>query len=135
MINAKKLLVKDIIMLGFFVVCGILCIVFKKPVSKYIGVITGGIAGLSIHLIRTIKLLKNEEYKKQAEIDSKDERTLMINSKTSEIAGFVTLMACSCCGIVVLMLDRMDYLYIFGGVVLFYAIIFMITKIILNKKF
>lgn len=135
MINPKKLLIKNIIMFCLFVLCAVLCVIFHKMEAPYVGAIAGGMAAIVYNLIRGLKLMKNEEYKKQAEIDAKDERTLMLNSKTSEITGFVVLMICCIGGIISIVLDKIDYLLIFGGIVLIHSLIYYVTRFILNKKY
>lgn len=135
MINPKKLLVKNLIMLVFFVVFGICCVITGRTSSTYLGFTVGGIAVLLLTTIRTIKMLKNQDFKKQVEIDANDERTKMINAKTSEITTFILLMVCCTGGFVSMFLDKNDYLYIFGGLVILFALVYLITKAILNKKY
>lgn len=135
MINPKRLLIKNIIMLIVFVVFAILCFVFHKTEPQYVGAFTGGIGVIIISLIRIGKMLKSPEYKKQVDIDYKDERIMMINSKTSEITGYVIFLLCCVCGLISLFMGKMDYLYIFGGIIILYSVIFYIIRMWLGKKY
>lgn len=135
MINPKKLLVKNIIMLILFVVFAICCVVMGKTSSTYLGFVVGGIAVIGVSLIRIVKMMHNEQYKKQVEIDANDERTKMINMHTNEIAAFVIIMFCTIGALVSMLLDKLDYLYIFGGIVLLWAIVYLFVLFILNKKY
>jgi len=135
MINPKKLLVKNLIMLGLFIICGVLCIIFHKTSSTYVGGICGGIAVIILNLIRNIKFFTNKEYKKQADIDASDERTKMINEKTAEITNFIIMIGCCIGSIVSILLEKNDYLYIFAGIIIIQTISFYIVHLIMNKKY
>ncbi len=135
MINPKKLLVKNITMILFFLTFGLFIVIFKKFEPAYIGGFSGGLAVLIISLIRTIKMLKNPQYKKQVEIDSEDERTHMINNKTNSVATYIFILICGISGIVSLFLGKLDYLYIFGGIIILYTLVYYIVRFFIARKY
>ncbi|MCQ2592636.1 MAG: hypothetical protein MJ188_07605 [Treponema sp.] len=135
MINVKKLLVKNCIMLGMFIAFGISCFIMGKRDSTYLGFTIGGISVVMLSTIRVIKMMKNEDYKKQVEIEAKDERSKMINEKTSEVTNFVMSMICCVCGFLSMLFDKKDYLIIFGGLLIIFALVYFISKTIFNKKY
>lgn len=135
MINPKKLLLRNIIMMIFFLIFGIYIVIFKKFDSAYIGGFSGGLVVLIISLVRIIKMMKNPEYKKQVEIDSKDERTVMINNKTSSLTSFIFIMICAIAGMVSLFIGKHDYLYIFGSIIILHTLIYYIARFFISKKY
>ncbi len=122
-------------MMIFFLVFGIYIVIFKKFNSSYIGGFSGGFVVLIISLIRIIKMMKNPEYKKQVEIDSKDERTVMIHNKTSSVTSFIFVLTCAIAGMVSLFIGKDDYLYIFGSLIILYTLIYYIAKFFISKKY
>jgi len=135
MINPKKLLVKNLIMIGIFAVFGICCIIFKKTGSEFIGCFAGGIIVCVLNLIRALKMMKNPEYKKQVEIEAEDERTKMINSKTIELVAFIMLMIMCIGAFVSMFFDHLDYLYILAGLVVVYAVLYFVIRAVYNRKY
>ncbi|NLK46136.1 MAG: hypothetical protein GX297_05710 [Treponema sp.] len=135
MIKTKKLLLVNILILVICITLSICCIVFRKTVSSYIGALSGVVFVTVFSLLRCIKMIKNPDYKKQVEIDINDERTKKINAETASITGFIIIMICSVCGIITIFLNKFDYLYIFGSVVLLYSIIYLVVKALINKKY
>lgn len=135
MINPKKMLVKNLVFLFLFAGFGIGCVISGRPTPSYIGFFAGGMAVLLISVIRLFKMMKSEAFKKQYEIAVSDERTKMINAKTSEITTFTLLMTCCAGGFVSMLIGRNDYLYIFGGLVILFVLVHSISKAVLNKKF
>lgn len=135
MIDPKKFFIKTLIMFILIIICGVLLFVTHKTQVEYIGLISGGLLVTSINLVHSIAVLTNKDYKKLVEIEAKDERTLTINSKASEITSFITMII-SCFGAIAgILFNKLEYLWIFGGMILFYSVTFLITKAILNKKY
>lgn len=135
MIDQKKSFIKTLIMFILIIICGVLLFVTHKTQVEYIGLLSAGLLVTSINLVHSIAVLTNKDYKKLVEIEAKDERTLTINSKASEITSFITMII-SCLGAIAgILFNKLEYLWIFGGMILFYSVTFLITKAILNKKY
>lgn len=135
MIDQKKSFIKTLIMFILIIICGVLLFATHKTQAEYIGLISAGLLVTSINLVHSIAVLTNKDYKKLVEIEAKDERTLTINSKASEITSFITMII-SCLGAIAgILFNKLEYLWIFGGMILFYSVTFLITKAILNKKY
>ena len=105
----------------------------KQNSSSYIGVVTGGVGVAIINIIRNIKIYKDKKYKSKIQIEANDERNILINTKATSITFTILFFVIDIAAIVAFILQKIDYLYIFGGIILLSAIIFLITKIILNK--
>ncbi len=135
MIDQKKSFIKTLIMFILIIICGVLLFVTHKTQAEYIGLLSAGLLVTSINLVHSIAVITNKDYKKLVEIEAKDERTLTINSKASEITSFITMII-SCLGAIAgILFNKLEYLWIFGGMILFYSVTFLITKAILNKKY
>ncbi|MBE6352182.1 MAG: DUF2178 domain-containing protein [Treponema bryantii] len=66
-------------------------------------------------------------------MEANDERNILINTKATSITFTILFILIDIAAIVAFILQKIDYLYIFAGIILLSAIIFLITKIILNK--
>lgn len=135
MINPKKIIVKNLIMLGMFVLFGICCIIFKKTGSEFIGCFTGGTVVCVLNLFRALKMMKNPEFKKQVEIEAEDERTKMINSKTIELVSFIMIMIMCFGAFTSIIFEKSDYLYILAGLLIIYAVLYFVIRAVYNKKY
>lgn len=103
----------------------------KQNLSLYVGFVSGGVGVALLNIIRNIKIYKDEKYKSKTQIEANDERNILINTKATSITFIFILIDIA--AIVAFILQKMDYLYIFAGIILLSAIIFLITKTILNK--
>lgn len=105
----------------------------KQNLSLYVGFVTGGVGVALLNIIRNIKIYKDEKYKSKMQIEASDERNILINTKATSITFTILFILIDIAAIVAFILKKMDYLYIFAGIMLLSAIIFLITKVILNK--
>lgn len=105
----------------------------KQNLSLYVGFVSGGVGVALLNIIRNIKIYKDEKYKSKTQIEANDERNILINTKATSITFTILFILIDIAAIVAFILQKMDYLYIFAGIILLSAIIFLITKTILNK--
>ena len=133
MVNTKRMLARNLTLMALYIGFGICCFVFHKVQPLFISFAISGIIVISMNLFRIKKMTHNEEFRKQIEIESQDERSLMINAKTAEIAGFILAVVCSVGALISMLVEKTDYLFIFAGLLLFFGITYLIIKAVLNK--
>ena len=120
------------------IVCYLLLIHDSDVLSDYArGFYLGGASGITIGavllLARVTYLLSNPEARKKAKIQEQDEREKSIVSQSFQFAGMFTFFAAACSMFVLVAVSREAAMAVFGVIVV-YAVSWLLSNLYLSKK-
>ena len=131
--NTKRLIASIVeIVLGIvLLICGSIGLI-----DSYWSGMGGGLIGVGIvFLMRSIRYMRDPEYKEEYDIEISDERNKFIRLKAWSWAGYLYMMLAAVGSIVFKLMGREDLMFFCSGSVCLVLVLYCISYVVVKNKY